>query len=115
MTEYNEIPVDEQVYLMIDDMRDFGCDLKAKTSKEARTLWKENHETITHLVLANDLGEDQDMEGWQLLEWAIGLNIVPENVLISSANPVARKRIDDILKFDLKYNLTGQGWWRKPK
>lgn len=97
--------------LLIDDIREIdGMDLVARTSEEGLRCLKEL--PITHLYLDNDLGLDQPMEGIDILKWARDNDLVPDNVFIVSANPIAKKRMEDVLHFDLKYKRDGH-WWRK--
>ena len=97
--------------LLIDDVRDIkDVDLVARTAWEGVEYLK--NEPITHLYLDNDLGDDQPMEGIDILTWARDNNRVPPNVFIVSANPVAKKRMEAVLLFDLKYKQIGR-WWKK--
>lgn len=97
--------------LLIDDMRNIkDVDLVARTAEEGMRCLE--FEPVTHLYLDNDLGDDQPMEGIDILAWARDNNIVPPNVFIVSANPVAKKRMEAILLFDLKYKQIGR-WWKK--
>ena len=97
--------------LLIDDVRNIkDVDLVARTAEDG--LYYLEHEHVTHLYLDNDLGDDQPMEGIDILNWARDNNLVPPNVLIVSANPVAKRRMEDVLRFDLQYNKVGN-WWTK--
>lgn len=98
--------------LLIDDMRNIGgVDLTVRTSEEGIRALRDNE--VTHLYLDNDLGEDQPMEGIDILNWARDNNLVPPNVFIVSANPVAKRRMEDVLNHDLGYKRVGN-WWKKP-
>jgi len=98
-----------ELYLLIDDVRIVeGMDLVARTAEEGRNALLNN--PVTHLVLDNDLGVNQDMEGYDILMWAIKNNCVPAAVSIISANPVAKKRIEAALFYDVSYRYR-DGWW----
>lgn len=87
--------------LLIDDLRTLNVDVIVRTVKEGLEHLKSCE--VTHLYLDNDLGEDQSMEGIDILKWARDHGCVPPNVTIVSANPIARKRMEDVLHFDLGY------------
>lgn len=101
-------------YLLIDDVRIVeGMDATVRTSSEGRMALLSY--PVTHLILDNDLGSDQDMEGIEILQWARERGCIPDKVLIISANTVAKKRMEDVLYFDMKYLYEhSSGWWRKP-
>jgi hypothetical protein len=102
-----------EFYLLIDDLRNVpGADFVARTSPEGRKALLSF--PVTHLLLDNDLGSDQVMEGIEILQWARDRGCIPDNVLIISANTVAKKRMEDVLYFDMKYiHDRNSGWWRK--
>ena len=100
----------KEYHLLIDDMRNLEVDATARTVVDAKKMLQ--IKGITHLYLDNDLGEDQPMEGIDILNWARDNDLVPPNVILVSANPVGRKRMEDVLHFDLKYKREGN-WWRK--
>lgn len=101
----------KEFHLLIDDIRTMDVDKISRTCKEGiRTL--EGGE-VTHLYLDNDLGDDQPMEGIDILVRARDKGYVPPNVLLVTANPIARKRMEDVLHFDLGY-IRDANWWRKP-
>jgi len=101
----------KELYLLIDDVRIVeGMDVVARTAVEGRVALLQH--PVTHLVLDNDLGANQDMEGYDVLMWAIQNDCVPAHVSIISANPVARKRIEAALIHDLDY-MYQDGWWTK--
>ena len=100
-----------ELYLLIDDVRIVeGMDVVARTSIEGRAALLQH--PVTHLVLDNDLGANQDMEGYDILMWAIQNDCVPGTISIISANPVAKRRIEAALIHDLGYAYRG-GWWCK--
>jgi hypothetical protein len=87
--------------LLIDDLRTLPVDVIARTVKEGLEHLMSCE--VTHLYLDNDLGDDQMMEGIDILTWARDHDCVPPKVTIVSANPIARKRMEDVLHFDLGY------------
>lgn len=99
-----------EFHVLIDDLRELDVDVTARTVDDAKRVLQEH--TITHLWLDNDLGDDQPMEGIDILNWARDNNLVPPNVIIVSGNPVGKRRMEDVLHFDLKYTRDGN-WWRK--
>ena len=103
----------KEIYLLIDDVRGVDhvgeVDLIARTASEGRKALLAC--PVTHLYLDNDLGDKQDMEGYDILMWAIERGCVPANVCIVSANPVAKKRIEEALFHDMGYRFHSHGWW----
>jgi len=94
--------------LLIDDMRTMEADETARTAREGMEALMSCE--FTHLLLDNDLGSD--FEGRHILKWAIENQCVPDNVLLVTSNPVARRAMEDMLKFDLEYNHNrSTGWW----
>lgn len=100
----------KEFHLLIDDVRELDVDLTARTVDEGKAALEAGG--VTHLYLDNDLGLDQPMEGIDILTWARDNDLVPSNVYIVSSNPIGRKRMEDVLHFDLKYRKDGN-WWRK--
>jgi hypothetical protein len=97
-------------YLLVDDKRNYmNMEVTARTYR--RGLASLRDDPVTHLILDNDLGGKK--EGHELLAWARDHNCVPASVCIVSANPVAVKRMEDILTHDLGYVKT-RDWWSKP-
>ena len=70
---------------------------------------------VTHLWLDNDLGYSM-MEGWEILNWARDNDLLPDHIILVTANPVSKRRMAETLKNDLGYTRTdiNSGWWNKP-
>ncbi len=100
----------KELHVLIDDLRELDVDITCRTVEHALYILKV--EPVTHLYLDNDLGDDQPMEGVDILKWAAENDLVPDNVYLVTANPIAKKRMVDILKYDLKYELE-KNWWKK--
>jgi hypothetical protein len=98
----------KKLTLLIDDIRNIESDLVARGSILGREYLKTHK--ITHLYLDNDLGDDQDMEGIDILAWARNEGCVPSFIYPVTANPVARRRMIALLENDLGY-VNNAGWW----
>lgn len=100
-------------FLLIDDVRSYNnVEHTARTAQAGRKALLSF--PVTHLLLDNDLGPESDMEGIDVLQWARDRNCVPEKVIIVSSNGPCRKRMEDVLYFDLGYKLDATtGWWTK--
>jgi len=106
-------------YLLIDDIRGEDhvgkMDHIARTAPEGRKVLAERSllgRPVTHLILDNDLGPEQDMEGIEILQWARDKGIVPPNVAIVSSNTPAKARMELLLFHDMKYTYNrSTGWW----
>lgn len=101
----------KELHVLIDDIREIdGIDIVCRTVEHALQVLKS--EPVTHLYLDNDLGLDQPMEGIHILMWAVEHEVVPDNVYLVTANPIAKKRMEDVLMFDLEYQKE-KNWWKK--
>jgi hypothetical protein len=86
------------VRLLIDDLRNFdGIDVVARTYESGKKIlglgdW-------THLYLDNNLG-DLWFEGVDILQWVFETApaIVPNFVQLVTSNPIARERMDNLLR-----------------
>jgi hypothetical protein len=93
------------LYVLVDDMREIHADIVLRNGVIAENMlpkipWDMYHETV--LYLDNDLGSG--LEGHVLLlkminEW----KIYPDIIFIVTNNPVARKRMVDILLNDVDF------------
>jgi hypothetical protein len=100
--------------LLIDDIR--GVDHVGEMDHIARTAPEGRKALlafpVTHLILDNDLGPEQDMEGIEILQWAFERGCVPAKVSIISSNTPAKARMEALLLHDMKYTYNrGTGWW----
>lgn len=103
----------KEFHLLIDDVRiipDMG--LVARTPDEGKDALRAGSTYITHLWLDNDLACPDGVEGIHILAWARDNGLVPPNVCILTANPVARNRMEKVLAEDLGYCRDGN-FWRK--
>jgi len=100
----------KELHVLIDDLRDFDADITCRTVDHALQVLQ--NEAVTHLYLDNDLGYDQPMECIHILQWAVKNEVVPDNVCLVTANPVAKRRMEDILQHDLNYQKE-KNWWKK--
>lgn len=106
--------------LLIDDVRtpeSLGqeFDVVAKTYSEGCRAIDSGE--ITELWLDNDLGEfSPRREGFHILIRAIRKGLVPDIVRLVTANPIAKRRMEEALKYDtdLIY-LPGRGSWVRIK
>jgi|AntRauTorcE11897_2_1112592.scaffolds.fasta_scaffold00243_40 hypothetical protein len=98
------------LHVLIDDMRTLDVDIISRNGQVAMRLMEEGE--VSHLYMDNDLGENVSMEGIDILKWARDNKVMPPNVTIVSANIVCRKRMEDLLRFDMEYIQDGN-WWRK--
>lgn len=78
-------------------MRDLGCDVTARTYKEALHCLEKHWLTLEHLCLDHDLG-DEDGNGYDVACFAADHGFLPAYVQIVSANPVGKGRIQNLLK-----------------
>lgn len=109
-----------EFHLLIDDIRneemcgvtDIKFDIIARSAKRGMEIL-ETH-PVTHLWLDNDLGYRQK-EGWEILNWARDNGHLPDHIILVTANPVSRRRMEETLRNDVGYtreNLNSP-WWHK--
>lgn len=93
--------------IWLDDMRtppDSGWKW-FKTANDVMDWFRLNHDVheVEILSLDNDLGEDQ-VEGYKILDWLeekkffVPDFIFPHKIQVHSANPVARRRMEQVIK-----------------
>lgn len=85
------------MWLLIDDSKDLNCDITAKTPKAGKEILKRLKGQIEVLCIDHDLGFNQET-GYDIIEWALDNNFLPDKIQIVSLNPVGAKRIADLLK-----------------
>ena len=88
--------------LFLDDMRPAPDGWLLVSSVSEALVWLET-ETVTHLSLDHDLGNDSGETGYDVLVWIENAcyfqeSYKPPKILIHSANPVGRKRMNQALK-----------------
>ena len=97
-------------HLLIDDLRVLvGMNYTARTPNEGLEILKQGH--VTHLYLDNDLGLGV-IEGWEVLNTAIQENVAPPYIQLVTSNPVARKRMQDVLKDNNYVSRNGGLTWK---
>ncbi len=82
------------MHLLIDDERTYGADIIARNYAEGMAVLRLG--IVTHLYLDHDLGDvvdDQEFTGYSVLQTALPLGIVPDNVQLVTANPVGKKNM----------------------
>lgn len=84
------------MWLLIDDKRDFHCEVIARTAKAGRKMlalggWE-------CLCLDHDLGCKES--GYDICVWALECGFMPKRVQLVTANPVGRENIKKALLAD---------------
>lgn len=90
----------EKIHLIIDDMRTLNCDVVVRTAAAGKLLLHAIHENIECLYIDHDLGFDEngvEMNGYDIIKWAIKNRCLPDKIQIVSQNPVGRNNIGSIL------------------
>lgn len=82
------------MWLLIDDERNLGCDLIARTPEGARAALRSCE--FVGLCLDHDLGFVET--GYDLLQWALEHGHVPPIVELVTSNPPARDRMGAALE-----------------
>jgi hypothetical protein len=82
------------MWLLIDDERNLNVDVIARTPEAGKKLLAVSGWTC--LCLDHDLGPEQS--GYDILNWAILNNLVPERVQLVTSNPVGRSNMSAALE-----------------
>ena len=87
-------PEPAEFHLLIDDLKDLGVENVARTAADGKRMLVENN--VSHLYIDHDLGEKES--GYDIINWAIENNVLPNWIQIVSYNPVGRINIERALK-----------------
>jgi len=83
----------DRMWLLIDDVRDLNVDVIARNPDAAyKMLSLGGWECI---LFDNDLGTE--IEGYQILDWALERNLIPDHVQLVTSNTVALARMQSAL------------------
>jgi hypothetical protein len=96
-----EIMAETQMWLLIDDERNLGCDVVARTPRGGKEMLRQCK--WDGLCLDHDLGDGES--GYDILMWALGEGVVPPRVELVTSNPGGRDRMGAALE--------GAGYIRK--
>ena len=91
--------------LLIDDFRTMTeVDHTARTARDGQEFLKKNY--VTHLYIDHDLGGL--ITGYDIINWALYVDLCPPNVMILSDNPVGR---DNIVRALVNHGYERKGHW----
>lgn len=82
------------MWLIIDDIRDQGCDVIARTIEAGKAMLQTGIPWDC-LCLDHDMGEAHT--GYDLLNWALERDLVPNRVQLVTSNPVGRINMERAL------------------
>jgi hypothetical protein len=91
------------MYLLIDDCRDYWCDVVAKNAKAAKEVLAGCGRVFDSVGFDHDLGLGES--GYDVLVWAIEEDLLPNHVQVVTSNPVGRSRMVAVL-VDAGYKTT---------
>jgi len=83
------------MYLLIDDVRNFHCDIIARTAEAGKKILTFLHKDIDCLGIDHDLGGAET--GYDIVVWALQQSFLPNRVQIVTMNPVGRKAMESLL------------------
>lgn len=85
------------MWLIIDDVRDLGCDVIARTAAAGKRMLASGPWDV--LCIDHDLGDVGAETGYDVIKWAIDNGIpLPSRIQIVSANPTGCENIAFLLK-----------------
>ena len=83
--------------VLIDDIRNMDVDIICRNSRAGLRVLKELNGDFEILYIDHDLGDHDQMNGYQIIETAIYFDWLPKTVQIVSMNPVGRENISRAL------------------
>jgi len=86
------------MYILIDDMRDLGCDIICRTGFAGITILEKMQGNFEVLCIDHDLGDADKMNGLDVIKAAAVDGLLPKEVQIVSSNPVGVQNIGNVLK-----------------
>ncbi len=100
------------MWLIIDDQRELGCDVIARTPEAARALLTCAGFNFECVILDHDLGTKET--GLDVLRYGIESETLPNRVQLCSSNPVGRQNMAAELKA-AGYTSTdgGTNWYKR--
>lgn len=99
------------MWLLIDDIRELGCPVIARTAEAARTILGGVGYAFECVCFDYDLGVGET--GYDILKWAIEAEVLPNHVQLVTRSPVGRKNMAAILESH-KYTSTDGFNYFKP-
>lgn len=85
------------MWLIVDDMRELGCNIIARTPEAGMHVLCAMSDVIECLCIDHDFGERSEKDGTDVIKFAIENNCLPDRVQIVSQNPVGVDRIRNLL------------------
>lgn len=83
------------MWLIVDDMRELGCDIIARTPESGMRVLHVMSGVIECLCIDHDFGRPKN--GTDVIKFAIRSNCLPNRVQIVSQNPVGADTIRNLL------------------
>lgn len=100
------------MWLIVDDERDHGCEVVAKTFEAACTILGGVGYAFEGVCLDHDLGTGKT--GYDVLMWALEGKILPPKVQLVTMNPIGRQRMEQAL-LSAGYEMNVHGIFIDPK
>lgn len=101
------------IFLIDDAKEGTAYDLVARNSLSGMIVLQNLYKSISELYIDFDLGFNSQLNGLQVLQWALEQKCLPNKVVIVSLNPVGRRAIADFLKFDARYRKVNESVYVK--
>lgn len=86
------------MYIIIDDIRDLNCDIICRTGKAGIAVLEAMQGQFDVLCIDHDLGDADEMNGYDVIKYTIDCKLLPDEVQIVSSNPVGIQNIANALK-----------------
>lgn len=97
--------------LIVDDVRELGCEVVARTAKAGRMLLTCAGYKFDCICLGHDLGGPET--GLDVLRYGIESNTLPPRVQLVTSNPVGREAVEKELRAAGYSSVDGVNWFKE--
>lgn len=99
-------------WAIIDDIRELNCDLIAKTGEHGIEMMGEHIHEIECLCLDHDLGDQDAINGYEVLKILFQRQLVPRHVQLVTSNPVGRYNMEALLLANAYNTKDGRNFYK---
>ena len=102
-------------WAIIDDIRELNCDFIAKDARAGIKMMTDHFDEIGTLCMDHDLGDAEEMNGYEVLKFLMLKGLVPDHVQMVTSNPVGRTNMANLLIAEGYETVDGINFLRKNK
>jgi len=101
------------MWLIIDDQKDLGCDVIARTAEAGRAILTCMGFKFDCLCIDHDLGGKET--GLDVLKYGIESETLPEHIQLVTHNPVGRENMKNFLLDNGYFSVNGIDFMKRSK